>query len=305
MSKLYVITGFLGAGKTTFLKQMLQLFCRKTIHVIVNEFGKVGVDGELLQKMGACLDEITNGSIFCSCRLDQFEQSLMDALKNNPDVILVETSGLSDPTNIKKILQNTKGLEEICYMGTICMVDAVCFLKVYATARVVKKQLNVSDLILLNKTDLVSQEQKNEIRQLLKCHCPIVPIRETAFGKVEDAWILDMHPVERETWTDGNISADITLRKFVLHIKEDVCLETLRHIWQMIMEDVYRMKGFVTVGDEWYLIDCVGNMFHAEKWEEKSGAKNQLVILSGYGLPASTAIKKAMDWYPEVITYFE
>ena len=70
--------------------------------MIVNEFGKVGVDGELLQKMGACLDEITNGSIFCSCRLDQFEQSLMDALKNNPDVILVETSGLSDPTNIKK-----------------------------------------------------------------------------------------------------------------------------------------------------------------------------------------------------------
>lgn len=305
MSKLYLITGFLGAGKTTFLKRMLTLFSGNSIHVIVNEFGKVGVDGELLKEVGAEMEEITNGSIFCSCRLDQFEESLHRSLQRNPDVILVEASGLSDPTNIKRILERNKEFETIEFMGTICLVDAVSFPKVYETARVVKKQLNVSDQILLNKIDKVSEEEKESIKKILKKQCPLVPIHETVFGQVEPSWILSMELVEKNSMAEEPVHADITLRKFVLHIQEDTSLETLRYIWQMIMEDVYRMKGFIHIQNKWYLIDCAGNTFHAVECEGSNEFPNQLVVLSGYGLPATTAIKKAAKWYPEAILNWE
>ena len=117
MSRLYLITGFLGAGKTTFLIQFMKQFSSERMHIIVNEFGKGGIDGELLSELGIALDEINNGSIFCSCRLDKFENVLQQVLQEKPDVIIVEASGLSDPTNVKKILNQREKFPGLEYMG--------------------------------------------------------------------------------------------------------------------------------------------------------------------------------------------
>ena len=94
MSRLYLVTGFLGAGKTTFLKRFLRLFAGQKIQLIVNEFGKEGVDGALLADLGAYLQEISGGSVFCSCRLDQFEKVLRESSHLNADVILVLKDGV-------------------------------------------------------------------------------------------------------------------------------------------------------------------------------------------------------------------
>ena len=117
MSRLYLITGFLGAGKTTFLKQFMKQFSSERMHIIVNEFGKEGIDGELLSELGIALDEINNGSIFCSCRLDKFENVLQQVLQEKPDVIIVEASGLSDPTNVKKIIESEGKISRIGIYG--------------------------------------------------------------------------------------------------------------------------------------------------------------------------------------------
>ena len=77
--ELYLITGFLGAGKTTFLKNFARQFAGRRLRLIINEFGRAGVDGTLLRELDAALDEISNGSIFCACRLDQFEAALEQA----------------------------------------------------------------------------------------------------------------------------------------------------------------------------------------------------------------------------------
>ena len=87
------------------------------MHIIVNEFGKEGIDGELLSELGIALDEINNGSIFCSCRLDKFENVLQQVLQEKPDVIIVEASGLSDPTNVKKILNQREKFPGLEYNG--------------------------------------------------------------------------------------------------------------------------------------------------------------------------------------------
>lgn len=305
MSKLYLITGFLGAGKTTLLKRMLQLFPEKRIHVIVNEFGKEGVDGELLREIGAVLDEINNGSIFCSCRLDKFEEVLQNVLKTEPEIIFVEASGLADPTNVKKILGQKEKFANVQYMGCVCLVDSVRFEKVYHTAVVIKRQLNVSDRILLNKVDLADEEQIRRTKEIINRHRPDVPVYETTFGDVEKEWILSMNGSDTPEDTPVFHNADITLRKYLLHINDNLELERLQFFLKMILEDTYRIKGFVHVKEGWYLINCVGNMFQAEPCEEKEEKQNLLVVLAGYGLPVGKAIKKAMEWYPDIVLKYE
>lgn len=301
MSELYLITGFLGAGKTTFLKQFVRIFSYSRMHIIVNEFGKEGVDGELIRELGITLDEINNGSIFCACRLDKFEEVLQKALKESPEVIIVEASGLSDPTNVKKILNQTDKFQNVEYKGCICLVDAMQFLKVYETAVVVKKQLNVSDLILLNKVDLATEEQAEKVRRVLKMHRPDIIVRETSYGKLEEKWIEDLKVHMEEEDIEIFQTADVTLRKYLLEIYEDISLESLRNFLEMILNDTFRIKGFVYLEKQWYLVNGVGNILYIEPCGAKETEKNMLVVLSGNGMPAKKAIRTAMEWYPKIV----
>lgn len=299
MSRLYLITGFLGAGKTTFLKNFIKEFSGERIHLIVNEFGKEGVDGRILDELGMVLDEINNGSIFCSCRLDKFEEVLEKALVRQPDVIIIEASGLSNPTNVRKILDQEGKFESAEYMGSICLIDAKQFLKVYGTAVVVKKQIAVSDMVLINKTDLATPETVADIRKTIRNHRPDVPVYETTFGRIKKEWLDRMSETRGED-ADLMQSADITLRKYLLHIKENQTLYTLQKFLEMFLIDTYRVKGILELQEGCYLISCTGEMFHAEVFKGSLGVTNDLVVLSGNGLPTKRAIKKAMEWYPDI-----
>ena len=174
MSELYLITGFLGAGKTTFLKNFIRLFAGRKIQLIVNEFGNEGVDGPLLSELGAYLSEISGGSVFCSCRIDQFEKVLRQSAGIHADVILVEASGLSDPTGVRKLFTQSDRFPGIEYQGAVCLVDAVRFPKLYATARTCVKQLAASDAAVVNKVDRANAEQLAVTLSLIRgriCRC--------------------------------------------------------------------------------------------------------------------------------------
>lgn len=306
MSRLYLFTGFLGAGKTTCLKKFVKKFGDCRIHIIVNEFGKEGIDGTLMGELGIALEEINNGSIFCACRLDKFEEVLQRTLADSPDVIIVEASGLGDPTNVKKILGQTEKFSRIEYMGCICLVDALSFRKVYETATVVKKQINVSDMILVNKTDLASEEQVEQAKYILKKHRPDLPIHGTSRGEIKDEWLKELKKPEMDENTEIFQTAEITLRKYLLHIREEATLEEVCNFLKMILDDTFRIKGFLFLENQWYLVNCAGNLLSAEVYQGKNpGRKNVIVVLSGYGLSAKKAIRHARNWYPQVVEKVE
>ena len=305
MSRLYLITGFLGAGKTTFLKQFIRMFRDSRMHIIVNEFGKEGIDGELMRGLGIALDEINNGSIFCSCRLDKFEEVLQKTLARDPDVIIVEASGLSDPTNVKKILNQRDKFGGVEYRGCICLADAKQFLKVYDTAAVVKKQLNVSDLVLLNKVDLAEKEQVLKVRQALRGQRPDLPVYETSFGQFQETWLDSLQVQESPDDTELFQTADITLRKYLLRIREEADLAELQGFLKMILEDTFRIKGFVRTGEQQYLVSGVGNLLEVSPYADTPERTNLLVVLSGSGMPVKRAIRTAMQWYPQVVEGIE
>lgn len=301
--QLYLITGFLGAGKTTFLKNFIRLFADQKIFLLINEFGKAGVDGALLKEMDATLSEINNGSIFCACRLDKFEQVLSEAISQRPDVILVEASGLADPTNIRKVLANT-AYSAIEYKGSVCLVDVTRFEKIAKTARVCPKQLAVSSLALLNKTDLATKAHiENTVRQINEIN-PAIAMRQTSFGAFDAAWLALIVPqvVVEET----NLGADITLQKACITISAAMTSAQLHSLLAMLAEDTYRMKGFVRLADGMHLVDCVGPMVQVAPYSGIcNDAVGKIVLLAGKGMALRKSIQKAAVWYGEYIIEVE
>jgi Putative GTPases (G3E family) len=298
-SQVYLITGFLGAGKTTFLKRLVQALGERRLHIIVNEFGREGVDGALLRELGATLDEISNGSIFCSCRLDKFEETLDRALAARPDCILIEASGLSDPTNIRKIMQLPEFAERVDYQGAICLVDAVRFEKVYATARCCKKQLAAANLVLLNKSDLVSPEKLASVRESIHAQRPDVRIHETVRGALEPAWLAELTSAGGETPEAPDIP-DITLQKHELQISPRCTAAQLHQMLRILGEDSYRIKGIVTLKEGVYLADCVGSMLSLTPCADKKAGTGQLQILAGQGLPVRRSLRAVTQQYSEL-----
>lgn len=307
MSKLYLITGFLGAGKTTFLKTFIRLFAGQKIQLIVNEFGKEGVDGALLSDLGAYLQEISGGSVFCSCRLDQFEKVLRESAEIDADVILVEASGLSDPTGVRRLFSQTDRFAHIEYMGGVCLIDAVRFPKLYTTARTCVKQLASSDVAVVNKVDRANEEQLAQTLALVRGQRPDMPIIETSFGQV-DGTLLDLLS-QAQTLPDGDmpLTADLTLKQLNIHISPDISAYDLQKFIEMFLEDTFRVKGFVQTTQGMCLVDCVGNVASVTPYaiavpEEKCG---WLTVLSGAGMPVRKAVKEACKWYEKYVITVE
>ncbi len=303
MGKLYLITGFLGAGKTTFLKNFIRLFAGQKIQLIINEFGQEGVDGVLLSDLGAYLSEIAGGSVFCSCRLDQFENVLRKSADINADVILVEASGLSDPTGVRKLFSQTDRFPHIDYQGAVCLVDAVRFPKLYATARTSVKQLASSDVAVVNKVDRASPGQLEHTLSLIRGQRPDMPVIQTTFGAV-DTDILEMltraHTLPE---ADMPLTADLTLRKLMVTVSPDITPYALQKFIEMFIEVTFRVKGFIQTSEGLFLADCVGNVVSLTPYtgEVPADKIGHLVVLSGAGMPVKKRVREAAAWYPEQI----
>jgi G3E family GTPase len=161
MIKVILITGFLGSGKTTLVNNLLKLK-RKKVGVLVNEFGKTGIDGKLIKGTEHDVKELNNGSIFCSCIKEDFIKALAEIKDYDIEYLFIEASGLSDPSNIKKILDIVEKVYKYKYefSGSICMVDAQHFLQQYELLPSLKRQIDHSHTIIINKVDKKSKSRK-------------------------------------------------------------------------------------------------------------------------------------------------
>ena len=294
--KLYLITGLRGAGKTTFLKQFVRQFQNQKLWLIINDFGKVGVDGALLREVNAELAEISNGSIFCTCRLDKFEETLHRAMEDRPDVIVVEASGLADPTGVERVLGQPE-FSGIAYSGSICLVDALRLERVIHTARVLPKQIRVSSLVLINKADLATPEQLEETEKTVYQCNPLAAIRKTQFGQFEPQWMEQIYPLLSGA---PDRMPDIQLQKYTVRRIGPMTEAQLRSALKIMAEESWRIKGFVCLEGVPYLVNCVGPSIELTKTEEHIGCEDCLVLLAGPAMALRKAIAEAVRWYPQL-----
>ncbi len=156
-----VLTGYLGAGKTTLLNRILSEPHGKRYAVIVNEFGEVGIDNDLIVSSDEEVFEMNNGCICCTVRGDLIRiiEGLM-LRKNRFDAIVVETTGLADPSPVAQTFFVDADVARAARLDSIVtVVDARHFIQRLADSHEAEEQVAFSDIILLNKTDLVNAEE--------------------------------------------------------------------------------------------------------------------------------------------------
>lgn len=186
-----ILTGFLGAGKTTLLNHILRGQHGLRVGVIVNEFGEAGIDGDLVLKADDEVVELSNGCICCTVRTDLLEAvSRMFNRTPRVDYVLIETTGLANPAPIAQTFMS-HGVIDVCRLDSIItVVDAYNFERNLATDPASYAQLEFGDLLLLNKTDLVSPEQLEQVEAAIRAINPDGRILRSQGAQVDLATIL-------------------------------------------------------------------------------------------------------------------
>ncbi len=255
----FVITGFLGSGKTTLIinsvKEHLQ---DKKVAVIVNEFGEVGLDGKVLKNVYSEVLEISEGCICCKLS-QEFESSLIQLIEDyQPEVVIVETSGTSEPFPIMFSLKTVGCSVE----GVICVVDSKNFDK-YKNEDTAKYQLASSNVIVLNKTDLVSEERLRELEKEIREIKSVYKLRNM-FEKEEKEPIYVIYramkgKVPAEVFEGVGNPIDIVrevreqpehgLFQGVIEFDRELSYEELESYLKSLPKNVYRAKGIVKLKD--------------------------------------------------------
>src|ERR1700738_2527967 len=154
-----VLTGFLGAGKTTLVNHILREQSEYKFGLIINEIGQIGIDGQLVQTETEDVVEMSNGCIWCTIRKDLVKGIQKLLKREGLDYILIETTGIADPGPVAQTFLNVPQLQQYARLDSIItLVDAENVRQQLKEAQVAREQIALADFILINKVDLVSAE---------------------------------------------------------------------------------------------------------------------------------------------------
>ncbi len=193
-----IITGFLGSGKTTFLNHLISAYPNTKFAIIENEFGDISVDQDLIVNSDGDIFELSNGCICCSLNTELGE--LLQKLVNGPyefDHLLIETTGIAEPDSIASAFFGPGKESTFQLNGTICLTDAEAILMNLNQRGEAVKQVAFSDLIVINKTDLICSHNLDKVRSAISGYNPVAEIVECSYGNI-DREVLSLNAYESE-----------------------------------------------------------------------------------------------------------
>jgi G3E family GTPase len=199
----YLITGFLGSGKTTFLNRIMEgLQGRRRVAVLVNEFGEIGLDGALVHGKEFDLLEISRGSIFCVCVKTDFIRALHEVVNRiHPDLLIMESTGVADPSGLKKDLGLPIFQNRFRFVEQFCIVDAVHFEEAFHVFASVEKQIASSTVFIINKTDMALEEQIGRVKEIIRRLHPEPLFFDASHGRIPlERFFTDMGKRSEKKW---------------------------------------------------------------------------------------------------------
>ncbi|MCP4576089.1 MAG: GTP-binding protein [Deltaproteobacteria bacterium] len=250
VTRVYLITGFLGSGKTTLLNRIIEKFPKdQKLTLLVNEFGEIGVDGTLVEGDDIDMMEISKGSIFCVCVKTDFIKGLYELNTTvQPDVLLIESTGVANPSDLKKDLKLPIFNDRFDFREQFCLVDAAHFADAYQVYASLEKQIASSSVFIINKTDTASREKIEETKKIIADFHPEPLFFETTFADIPLERFLELDGGEetqaaslKDSSSDKPKLSDTELDQFLDDLLDSPDLEITPP--DMLMSVGYRWNG--------------------------------------------------------------
>jgi len=314
-----ILTGFLGAGKTTLLNRILTGNHGLRVGVLVNDFGSINIDAELIVGVDSNMISLSNGCVCCQIRDDLVESVV--ALLARPDTIeyiLLEASGVADPGGIFATFSDANLRDRIRLDSIICVVDAdqVFAHPEYPPLMELKlHQVGFSDMLILNKVDLAGSEQVEKVRAWLNSHFNRLRIVETNYCDVPYEILLGVgrfdparaglnplaaeHSCTRPGCHDGSHGHDHSkvFSTWSYETDQPLVLEALRENLRKLPGSVYRAKGVVYSADapqRRAVLQVVGRRVDIsiqEEWGPRA-RRTQIVAIGAVGIIDASLLEK-------------
>ncbi|MGO6743090.1 GTP-binding protein [Rhizobium ruizarguesonis] len=312
-----VLTGYLGAGKTTLLNRILSENHGKKYAVIVNEFGEIGIDNDLIVESDEEIYEMNNGCVCCTVRGDLIR--VVEGLMRRPgrfDGIIVETTGLADPVPVAQTFfmdDDVRAKTELD--AVVALVDAKHLPLRLKDSREAEDQIAFADVVIINKSDLVTPEELDVIEDIVRAINPAARVYKTSRSGVDLARVLDQGAfnLERALENDphfleqghddhvcgpdcdhdhhhhGAMSAihDVTVQSVSLRggeMNPERFFPWIQKITQTQGPNILRLKGIIAFKDdpERYVVQGVHMIIegdHQRPWKEGEKHESRLVFI--------------------------
>ena len=302
-----VLTGFLGSGKTTILSSLIKQKQMANVAIIINEFGEVGLDHDLIEITDENIIELQNGCICCTIQAD-LKTTLLNLLKKMEKGVvstfghvIIETTGLADPVPIIHTLMTSLDLQRIYSIdGVITVVDSINGESTFNAHQEAVKQTAFADRIILSKTDIADEEKVNSLTNRIKAINPKVTIIKSNKNSIPVEKLLglnDYNP-QNKAWNvrewleieknkssnhlynhhhhehDVNRHGD-NIETFAMVTSQPVNMTSLNFFLELIMsqmgENILRIKGILNIKGQSCpaVIHGVQHIFHPLEWLEK------------------------------------
>lgn len=293
-----LIAGFLGAGKTTLLRNVLgwRRDLPSTV-VLINEFGQIGIDGELLQGLGVPVVELANGCICCTIQGDLVRSVGEILMRMKPARLLIEATGVADPVEVIGALRHGGFQGRLDVSKVVTVLDADFWENREYLGPLFFNQLRAADLVLLNKIDLLApQDVPRCLREIQAEHpsCCVVP---TYHCQVDPELLWS--PVARhglEVFPEIEVEHDARQLGFVAFGFEEKLPfqgELFRRFLAELPWELYRVKGFVLVEEGLYFINHVGRK--TEWMEMQTGTGGTRLSFVGWNVEEQMVIAQLRE----------
>ncbi len=292
-----VITGYLGAGKTTLLNHILTQQHGKKVAVIVNEFGEVGIDHQLVIDADEEIFEMNNGCICCTVRGDLI-RIIGNLLKRRHkfDHLVIETTGLADPAPVIQTFFVDEDMRDNLQLDAVITVVDAKHIWEHWEADEAQEQIAFADVILLNKIDLVTPQVVEELEKRIRAMNAMARIYRSCNSQVEIDNLLGIKAfdLERALEIDPNFlqedthQHDESVYSVALVEKGELCAEKLNNWLGELLRtqgpDIFRMKGILNIAgeDTRFVFQGVHMIFEGKPdrpWKANETRQNELVFI--------------------------
>ena len=292
-----VLTGYLGAGKTTLLNRILTHEHGKKVAVIVNEFGEVGIDHKLVVNADEEIFEMNNGCICCTVRGDLIRiiTNLMRR-RDKFDHLVIETTGLADPAPVIQTFFVDEDVSAKTKLDAVVTVVDAKHISQHWDAEEAQEQIAFADIILLNKTDLVSEAALLDLEQRIKSMNLMCKIYRTQNSEIAMDAVLGVGAfeldralqIDPEFLGEDAHEHDETVTSLAIVESGELYLPKVNAwIGELLREqgaDIFRMKGILNIKgiDERFVFQGVHMLFDGTRdrlWHPNEHRQNELVFI--------------------------